>query len=277
MSWSPDDRRIALGGSGGIDILSVADGTTSRLVSFAGPSLVASVAWSPDGRLIAANVVHDPRVIGGSRGELVIVDVIGRTTMSLGSNIGGAHPIWSVKGCLGWPYATVEIWCPGRPLLSLPPFPGSSELVWSPDGARYAINSSEDAAPGAIRTYAADGTGQVDLGNRRAFNMQWGGDGRNILFQRLDDKFGEVWVEPVGGGPAAELLSGGFPFAVNGIDDGVVFDTGHALGHNTIWSMSVSNRAQHELASVSAAGGSVDRLTWARDGSWLLVDTVPPA
>jgi Tol biopolymer transport system component len=278
-AWSPDDSHIAVGRNGGIDLLSVADGTATRLVAFGGPVLIASLAWSPNGQLIAANVVHNSQTMGptGGLSELVVVNAATGTTTSFGNTVGGAHPTWSASGCLGWPFRTVSIWCPGRPLLSVPPFPGSQELAWSPDGTRYAIVSSDDAAPGAIRTYAADGSGQVDLGDSRAINLQWAGDGRSIVFQSLNDKNGELWAQPVGGGPARLIAPGGFPVAVNGVDDGLILEIGHIIGRNAIVSSRVSDPTQKLLATVSADGGSVNQLTWARDGKWLLASTSPSA
>ncbi len=278
-AWSPDDSHIAVGHNGGIDLLSVADGTSTRLVGFGAPVLIASLGWSPNGQLIAADVIHNPQTIGptGGLSELVVVNVITATTTSFGNTVGGARPKWSANGCLGWPFRTVSIWCPGRPLLSLPPFPGSQELIWSPDGTRYAIVSSDDATPGAIDTYAADGSGPVDLGNSRAINLQWAGDGRSIVFQTLNDKNGELWAQPVGGGPARLVTPGGFPVAVNGVDDGLMLEVGHSIGRNAIVSSRVSDPTQKLLATMSADGGTVYQLTWARDGKWLLAGTTPTA
>ena len=134
-AWSPDDSHVALGRNGGVDILAVADASVTHLVSFGGPARVVSLAWSPSGLLLAANVMHNPYALasqGGPSNELVMVDTVKATSTSLGRIVGGAHASWSDTGCLGWAYSTVDIWCPGGQLAALAPMPGSDQFAWGP-------------------------------------------------------------------------------------------------------------------------------------------------
>jgi hypothetical protein len=278
-AWSPDDNRIAVARNGGIDIIGVTDGTTSHLVSFAGPTLIASLAWSLDERLIAANVMHNPystAAQGGPSSELMVVDALTGAATSLGHNVAAAaHPSWSAKGCLGWVSSTVDIWCPGHPLLTLPPMPGSDVFIWSPDGSRYAATSSNNATPGAIHTYAADGSGEADLANRGVYPMAWVGDGRSIVFQSTQDPTGHLWVQPVAGGPASVLTPTGGIVAVNGVDDGIIVSIGATSGHADLVSLRVSDPTQHPLVAIGPGSGGINALNWTRDGRWLLAYSTP--
>jgi len=264
--------------NGGVDILALADGSVTHLVSFGGADRVVSLAWSPSGLLLAANVMHNPYALasqGGPSNELFMVDAVKATSTSLGRIVGGAHPSWSGRGCLGWAYSTVDIWCPGGQLAALAPMPGSDQFAWAPDGARYAITSSDDAAPGAIRTYAADGTGKIDLANSGVYPMAWVGDGRSIVFETTHDPSSRLWVQPVAGGAASVLTNMSGPYVVNGVDDGVIIAIGRTPGPPGIVSLSVSDPTRHQLVAVGAGSGGVGALTWTRDGRWLLADAIP--
>jgi hypothetical protein len=278
VAWSPDDSHVALGRNGGVDILALADGSVTHLVSFGGADRVVSLAWSPSGLLLAANVMHHPYALasqGGPSNELFMVDAVKATSTSLGRIVGGAHPSWSGRGCLGWAYSTVDIWCPGGQLAALAPMPGSDQFAWAPDGARYAITSSDDAAPGAIRTYAADGTGKIDLANSGVYPMAWVGDGRSIVFETTHDPSSRLWVHPVAGGAASVLTNMSGPYVVNGVDDGVIIAIGRTPGPPGIVSLSVSDPTRHQLVAVGAGSGGIGALTWTRDGRWLLADAIP--
>ena len=278
VAWSPDDSHVALGRNGGVDILAVADGSVTHLVSFGGADRVVSLAWSPSGLLLAANVMHNPYALasqGGPSNELFMVDALKATSTSLGRIVGGAHPSWSDTGCLGWSYSTVDIWCPGGQLAALAPMPGSDQFAWAPGGARYAITSSDDAAPGAIRTYAADGTGKIDLANSGVYPMAWVGDGRSIVFETTHDPSSRLWVQPVAGGAASVLTNMSGPYVVNGVDDGVIIAIGRTPGPPGIVSLRVSDPTRHQLVAVGTGSGGVGALTWTRDGRWLLADAIP--
>jgi hypothetical protein len=278
VAWSPDDRHLVVGhlapglyggdpvDPGSLDIVDVADGSSRRLLAFANPIGWLSLSWSPDGRRIAASVNWTDAT--GFTNHVLVIDAATGTATTLGP---GSSASWSATGCLGWVFRTVEIWCPGGPVSSRPPVVGSSNFVWSPAGDRYAVPSSDDATPGSILTYAADGTGLVDLGDLDTQALAWVGDGRSILFQTHRDL--GLLGQPVGGGPA-RVLADPSAFAVNGVDDGIIVGTGREVGPRAIVSITLSDPTPHQLASVASAGDVVGTLTWTRDGRWVIAKVV---
>jgi hypothetical protein len=278
VAWSPDDRHLVVGhlapglyggdpvNPGSLDIIDVADGSSRRLLAFANPITWLSLSWSPDGRRIAASVHWQDA--GGFTSQVLVVDAAAGTATALGQ---GSAASWSTMGCLGWVFMTVEIWCPGQPVSTLPPVVGSSNFAWSPASDRYAVPSSDDATPGSVLTYTADGTGRVDLGNLDTQALAWVGDGRTILFRTHRDP--GLWGQPVGGGPAIQLLDPS-AFAVNGVDGGIIVGTGRETGPRAIVSFTVSDPTSHQLATVASAGDLVGTLTWTRDGRWLIAKIV---
>ena len=278
VAWSPDDLHLVVGhlapglfggdpvDPGRLDIVDTAGGSSRRLLAFANPITRLSLSWSPDGRLIAASVQWHEAT--GMTNQVVVVDAAAGTATIVGP---GSAASWSTTGCLGWVFTTVEIWCPGRAVSSLPPIVGSSSFAWSPTGDRYAIPSSDDATPGAVLTYAADGTGRLDLANLDTTALAWVGDGRTILFQTHRDL--SLWGQPVGGGPATALADPS-AFAVNGVDGGIVIGTGRVTGARAIVSFTASDPTPHQLATVAAVGDVVGSLTWTRDGRWLIAKVV---
>ena len=278
VAWSPDDRHLVVGhlapglyggdpvDPGSLDIVDVADGSSRRLSVFANPISWLTLSWSPDGQRIAASVSWTDATSFTT--HVLVIDAATGTATTLGP---GSSASWSPTGCLGWVYTTVEIWCPGGPVASRPPLVGSSNFVWSPAGDRYAVTSSDDATPGAILTYAADGTGRVDLGDLDTQALAWVGDGRSILFQTHRDL--GLLRQPVGGGPA-QVLADPSAFAVNGVDDAIIIGTGREVGPRAIVSITVSDPTPHQLASVASPGDLVGTLTWTRDGRWVIAKVV---
>jgi hypothetical protein len=95
------------------------------------------------------------------------------------------------------------------------------------------------------------------------------------VFETTHDPSSRLWIQPVGGGPASVLASLSGPYVVNGVDDGVIIAVGRTPGPPSIVSLSVSDPTRHLLVAVGGGSGGIGALTWARDGHWLLADSMP--
>jgi dipeptidyl aminopeptidase/acylaminoacyl peptidase len=262
-AWAPGDARLAVGRNNGVDEIDASTGAASTLVTFPGTVLISSLAWSPDGQRVAVVVVHNPTTIGATTSEAFVVNATTGSATSLG-RVGATAPQWSSRGCLGWVYSTVNIFCPGAAPVSLPPLPGSDQFSWSPDGSRYAITSSSDATAGAIVTYRADGSDPVAEGDSHVFRLSYLGDGRNLAFQTLDNP-NPLWVQPVAGGPPRNV--GTFAtYALNRVDDGIVAVSSVAGGYRSLLSITATDTTPRPLATIDTAAASVTGLVWSANG-----------
>jgi TolB protein len=183
-AWSPDGRKIAIGGS---VVNADGSGPLQTLASGTSP------AWSPDGRKVA--FIRYSR--GGAWGPNVyVMNADGSEQRRLTRRVGG-RPFWSPDGRMiafanrrklssgGYVYPhEFDIYvmnADGSGLRRLAPTSFDSKPVWSPDGATIAYVRNYD-----IWVMSADGSAQRRLtsGAGRDLSPSWSPDGKKIVFDR---------------------------------------------------------------------------------------------
>jgi len=154
VAWSPSGQRLATGGwDGTVRIWDTTSGSTLRGNLLSDPAdfgtrcdgRVDTVAWSPDGRRLAATC---------DLGHVLIFDgVSGRMLIDLGPQAGTVGALaWSPDGTLvagGGSDATARVWdaASGRTVLVLTGHTDAVDAVaWSPDGRRLATGSYDHSA-----------------------------------------------------------------------------------------------------------------------------------
>jgi dipeptidyl aminopeptidase/acylaminoacyl peptidase len=189
--WSPDGRRLAFAGRGGIWV-SRPDGTGRRRVTRAPRSgLDDEPSWSPDGRRIVFHREweHGPSL--DSTVDLYVVDLRTRRVMRLTHSPDSweFEPDWSPDGT-----HVVFVRGEGGPddgLFVLEVASGRMTRLargavvetprWSPDGHRIAF-----AAGSGIVVVGMDGKGRRILARQRSISaLAWSPDGSRIAYTRI--------------------------------------------------------------------------------------------
>jgi WD40 repeat protein len=142
VSISPDGSRVvSVGGFQGRADLLVVDVETAKVQRIPNDQGLLSVAWSPDGRFIAA---------GGFGSSVLVVDAEGRFEFELRGHSGGAYWVdWSPDGTqlvTGSADGTAKIWeiteRGGTELMTLTARAGTiTGVAYSPDGTRVLTRS----------------------------------------------------------------------------------------------------------------------------------------
>jgi WD40 repeat protein/tRNA A-37 threonylcarbamoyl transferase component Bud32 len=161
LAFSPDGRRLVTSGGFRDETVRVWDVTTSQEVPFSpvmrdgGAGMIASVAFSPDGRWFASVSV---RVIGSAPGVTVWNAITGKKVITLPSyrDLVAISPDGR-RLATGGSEGTVEVWgaAPGQLLRTLTgSTSGVTSVAFSPDGRRLASSS----LGGLIKLWALDDT-----------------------------------------------------------------------------------------------------------------------
>ena len=181
-SWSPDGRRLAYFGGGGVRVIN-ADGTGDVALS-SQPAF--QPAWSPDGSRIAF-VTLSLRAI-----TLVNPDGTGEVALTPAGTQDDS-PTWSPDGSriafnTGSDESDVGVMnADGSGRVNLTNRPGFDlSPAWSPDGSRLAYHR-QALSDSEIYIMNADGTNQTNLSNRPntlESTPAWGGEGAQLLASR---------------------------------------------------------------------------------------------
>jgi len=196
VAWSRDGTQLATGhgraadGHGTVVVWDLATGQRHDLRDRAGYGAVRSVAWSPDGGLLASSTDH-PRV--------KVWDVAARQRKALlvAHRAGVNSVCWCPTGerlASASTDQTVKIWdvAAGKAGISLCGHTGPvCSVVWGPEGRRLATGSED----GTVRLWDATG-GEEALTTRRHANwvssVSWSPDGKRLASAHLLSRV-EVW------------------------------------------------------------------------------------
>jgi Tol biopolymer transport system component len=198
------------------------DGMGLRTVFPASGSFVPDhLAFSPDGRRVAVNVVGQPGIW--------VADVDGTNAMQLTHGANDAWPAWSPDG--------TKIAFAGRP--DSEPCPpdvfyygcardlhivnsdgtglrmvtsGAAAPAWSPDGDRIAFQTSGGDGGTAIVVVNADGSGEAVLARTPQGSdiaPAWSPDGGTIVYASIRNEDWGIYAVPATGGPERTLIPAG--------------------------------------------------------------------
>jgi Tol biopolymer transport system component len=224
VQFSPDGTRLAFVSDGppaGLFLVNV-DGSGQRLLSQHGG---ATLAWSPDGRMIAS----DP-------GDVWVIDAAGGTSELLVEN--GKNPVWFPDGGqIGFERSEVigghtsgalfRIGVHGSGLTKLTDIPEGVEgnLAWSPNRETIAFAqflSTGDRPEWELFTMATDGSNLVQLTqSQRARERNppvWSPDGQKIAAMRLIAGFAVDQITVVNADGTGEVTLNTGPSSHNSFD-----------------------------------------------------------
>lgn len=233
LAWAPDSRFVASASRDGSVRLWDRSGRLVRVL--AGPDPVFSLAWSPDGTVLAAGAIHFP---GPAASGLVVLPGVvrlwhpdGTLVRTLGTKMTGGKFLnlaWSSDGTLlaagAVDYATWHV--DGSPL-GVPRTGGTPTwaMAWSPDGAALALGdengSLELVAPTGHSLGSANFSGDVNA-------ISYAPDGSGIvvgqntavLLVRPGDLGRPVWTTPATDGGRSAWSPDGRRLAI-AITDGL--------------------------------------------------------
>jgi WD40 repeat protein len=196
LAWSPDDHRLAaMHLDGSIDVWDVATGESVLRITKGGkaprpvgtvpPSWGPPLAWSPDGKQLAAD----------SEGRTVVIwDVAtGKESVKLSGHEGDVLAVaWRPDGkqlVTGSTDRTLKVWDSptGKEVLTLKGHSGAVySVAWSPDGLRLASVGQYAAAwegPGAVKLWDAATGQEIATWLRQMGPVTWSPDGKRLASQ----------------------------------------------------------------------------------------------
>jgi dipeptidyl aminopeptidase/acylaminoacyl peptidase len=235
--WSPDGKRLAWGGCGG---LCVFDFASSRRTRISLGSDAVGLAWSPDGRRLAAVDVNH---------RLVIAEAAGRTFRVLST--AAQFPAWSPNGKqVGF--------LSGTKLELMPAAGGRAHVVarnadsgpqWARDGRRLLYAEfirrpfRSDVRVVNVVTHTNTRIADTDGGKAR-----WSPDGSAIGYTRRPVPFGigeDVWVAAASGG--VHQLTDEFPTGLGYTDFDWASGSVPAVPPTTVTTVTLTSTAELKL------------------------------
>ena len=186
FDWSPDGRRFAYAPWHG-PVRVVDEGGRDRRVSQGASS--ADVAWSPDGRRVAfSNMGHELTVVGSE----------GSGERALAGN--AADVDWSSRGRIAFS-GRLGVWvvdADGTHRHRVARASRVEELRWSPDGRRLAFSTFDPTSGNVTATYVVRADGSHLHALRIPGGPAWSPDSRWVAVGRAGCSAG-IWIVPAEG------------------------------------------------------------------------------
>jgi small GTP-binding protein len=234
------------------------------LTVLTGPdSWIGRIAWSPDGRFVAA--ATELRIfvweVEAQRRVRKLESSYGAGSVAWSPD-GGLLAVWSAssKGVTLW---RTDTWRIQRILSSTTDFIGSA--AWSPDGALLAVASSERHSGGRIQLFSGDGTEEVwmrDIHGDLIYDLAWSPDGRSIASASWDESVRVTDVER--GSYEVAHVSSSDVNTVAWSPDGEFLVSGEDAGVISVWARSTGG-----LTTLEAHTDRVTCVRFLQDGSLL--------
>ncbi len=296
-AWSPDDRRIAFGGAGGLHVVDA--GNPDRLVFLAPEGEVHSPAWSPDGRRIACvsrgiSFTFGETSMGNlSTSTILIVDVESRKVTSVTSGDWlDVNPVWMPDG-QGLLFVSNR--AGGRDVFRQRLSSGGDQ----PDGAPERITSGLNAhgisisRDGRLLAYSSytqraniwsiaipEGTSvsvreaqQVTFGTEKIEKLAVSWDGKWLAYDSDRDGQANIWKMPLAGGPLEQVTHGpNNKFVNDWSPDGeeIVYHSMREGGQRDVMVVSADGT---KTESVTTSPAEEQHSAWGPDGNSIIFDS----
>lgn len=306
--WSPDGSRIAYATDDGLEVVN-ADGSGKRLlVGLAELDLPQSddrniypTAWSPDGAMIAFEVVTstvDPSDVWGqtrtSIGSVWVVDADGSNSRQVAADLAESRGAsWSPNGgSIAWTSRTGDDWdiyvadVAGGGVRRLTTSPANEgDLRWSPNGESIAfVSRNGDDSDIYVVDVVGGGLQQLTTSPANDWDPRWSPDGTKIAFvsgytpEKEDDP--EIWLMDADGSHKVQLAKGSesYDYPAWSPDGSMIAFSSTRLGPvGDIWIVNVDGSAKTKLTRTSRSSFTCNPKyicyegpKWSPDGKRLL-------
>jgi WD40 repeat protein len=246
VAWSHDGRRLVTVGYDGTVIVFAADGQRQRALA-GHRGTVTSVAWSPDDRTLAT---------AAGDGAVILWDVDSGERRATLVHPGSVSSVsWSADGTqvvTAGAYRTLRLWDVARGETIVELAGGHTQYLHaalSPDGARLASAGHDGEV--TVWELATGARRSLDGHTGPATLVEWSPDGA-LLATAGDDGTIRVW-DPARGEPLAVRSFPGTNLGVQWSHDGRRLLGANHLGGLRVWSVAREQRSPGEIAALARA------------------------